>query len=339
MKQKELVSIVVPVYQAERYLERGILSVLAQTYRPIEILLIDDGSLDKSPEICDAYAEKYPEISVYHRVHKGVSAARNYGISQAKGTYIQFMDADDEMLPRMIEYLVQSIEEENTYMAVCGYEVVDKNVYRQENFGGRNRWNGCSSMNHAYEIVQRDLLSVTWNKLYIRARIRDLYDESMVICEDSVFCIRYFMRNPKVAVCSKILYRYHSNNNDLRKYRIFRYKDIEKLFYDNCRLVRHISDKQKRRMARRHIAEVFFYGVYTYIFEVLPYADLSVKEKRAVLRDIIHDNMYHRILSKLRRLHFKEECYRAASMLHSDRMLYAMIIGRSWLINKGKKYV
>lgn len=336
MKQKDLVSIIVPVYQAETYLERGIISILAQTYRPIEILLIEDGATDKSGEICDAYAKRYSEISVFHREHKGVSAARNYGILQAKGKYIQFVDADDEMMPEMIEKLVHTIQSKGSYMAVCGYEVVGATTSGKEEFGGRQCWNGCCDMHHAYEIIQSDLLSVTWNKLYIRDRILNLYEESMMICEDSVFCTRYFMQNPKVAVCPQVLYRYYLHDTGLQKHRIYRYKDIKKYFYLNCKLVQCISEKEKRKKARYHAARVFFYGVYTYIFERLPLSDINRKEKRSILHDILHDDIYIHTVSKLRRMYFKENCYRLASVLQSEGILYVMIWCRNKLINKGK---
>ena len=336
MNQEALVSVIIPVYQAEKYLERGILSVLKQTYRSIELILVDDGSTDKSAGICDAYAEKYSEISVYHRKHQGVSAARNYGISKANGVYVQFMDADDEMLPGMLEQLVATIQEKNAFMAVCGYVVMDKNFSKQEVYGQWRHLEHCLGAHHIYEIVQSDLLSVTWNKLYIRKRIADLYDESAVICEDSMFCVRYFMRNPKVAVCSQILYRYYAGKSELCKPRVYRYRDIEKYFRVNCKLVSYIPNSEKRKVARYHAARVFYYGVYTYIFEKLPQTDIGLKEKRALLREILQNKTYISTVSKLRRLYWKEECYRVASVLQSDKVLYAMIWCRNIILHKGK---
>lgn len=332
--QKELVSIIIPVYQAKRYLERGIISALSQTYRPIEILLIDDGSTDGSEKICDQYGEKYSEIRTYHREHAGVSATRNFGIGQAKGKYIQFADADDEMKPKMIEKLVHAIEKEDAGMAACGYEVFNRKKCLKENITGGNRKIKCYKMNDIYEIVTSNLLSVTWNKLYIREQIRDLYDESMIICEDSVFCTRYFLNHPKVAVCPEILYRYYCNGNHMSEQRVFCYGDIKRYFSLNRSLVHLMSDEEKKKKARCHIAEVFFYGVYTYIFEALPNAKIGIKNKLAVLREVIGDKVYIHTIRRMKKLHFKEKCYRMASLCRNERLLYVAVLCRERMIGK-----
>ena len=91
----DLVSIIIPVFNVDKYIGKTIEKLLNQTYLNIEILLIDDGSTDKSGKICDLYAEKYNKIKVFHQKNKGVSSARNLGINNAKGKYIIFVDADD----------------------------------------------------------------------------------------------------------------------------------------------------------------------------------------------------------------------------------------------------
>lgn len=102
--KKELVSIIVPVYNAKGYLERCIESLLKQTYSEIEILIIDDGSTDGSSEICDKYLQ-YSKVKVYHKINGGVSSARNYGLARAKGKWIFFVDSDDYVLENFVEYL------------------------------------------------------------------------------------------------------------------------------------------------------------------------------------------------------------------------------------------
>lgn len=92
---KDLISIIVPVYKVEKYLRRCIQSIICQTYSNIEIILVDDGSPDRCPEICDEYASKDERIKVIHQENKGVSAARNAGLDAAKGEYVAFVDSDD----------------------------------------------------------------------------------------------------------------------------------------------------------------------------------------------------------------------------------------------------
>lgn len=120
MNHKEpLISIIVPVYNVEKYLKRCLNSILAQTYSNIEILLIDDGSTDQSGQICDDFAKLDSRIHVLHKVNGGVSTARNLGIKQAKGEYVTFVDSDDYVDEDLISYLYGLIQYANTKMSVC----------------------------------------------------------------------------------------------------------------------------------------------------------------------------------------------------------------------------
>lgn len=339
--QKELVSIVIPVYQSARYLQRAVDSVLAQTYRPIEILLIDDGSTDQSGKLCDRLARKHAEITVYHREHKGVSAARNYGISQAQGKYIQFVDSDDEAMPNMTELMVMALQRSRAYMAVCGYEIIEKDTKRQQSFEHIPYVSKAISTERLYDIVKYDLLSVTWNKMYVRERIRHLYDETLLLCEDSVFCTEYFMDNPKVTICPELLYRYHQKdgNLNLRGCRIWGYPGIKKYYARNRRLVQGILNKSQQKDAKKHIDRVFFYGVYTYIFEAMPYSGLRRAERIAFLESIMRDEVYQAVVPGLKKLYCKELCYKIASTMQNGSLLHFMIQCRKCFISKGKKNV
>ena len=102
-KEKILISIVVPVYNVEAYVAECLDSLCAQTYEDIEILLVDDGSSDRSGEICDSYAQKDERIRVFHTVNSGVSEARNRGIEEAEGDYLVFVDSDDKIHPQLLK--------------------------------------------------------------------------------------------------------------------------------------------------------------------------------------------------------------------------------------------
>ncbi|HEM5188819.1 TPA: glycosyltransferase, partial [Streptococcus suis] len=106
---KILLSVIIPVYQVEKYLKRCIDSVLAQKFIDYEIILVDDGSTDSSPEICDEYSIEHPHISVIHKENGGLSDARNVGIKHAVGEYIFFLDSDDWISPTMFESLKEII--------------------------------------------------------------------------------------------------------------------------------------------------------------------------------------------------------------------------------------
>ena len=106
-----LVSIIVPVYNAEKTLERCVDSILNQTYQEYELLLVDDGSTHSSAALCDGYAARDPRVRVFHKENAGVSNARNLALAQARGTYLQFLDSDDWITPEATASLVSSVED------------------------------------------------------------------------------------------------------------------------------------------------------------------------------------------------------------------------------------
>ena len=120
-----LVSVIVPVYNVESFVEKCLCSILNQTYRNLEIVLVDDGSTDKSGLICDRFSEKDKRIRVIHKEHQGVSSARNTGIEVCSGGFISFVDSDDYIHPEMIGSLVSLLMEKKAEMAICGFEYVD----------------------------------------------------------------------------------------------------------------------------------------------------------------------------------------------------------------------
>ena len=124
MKENDLISVIVPVYNVEKYLEKSVLSIKNQTYNNIEILLIDDGSTDSSSKICDKLAKNNHSIKVFHKKNGGLSDARNYGIKKSKGKYICFVDSDDLINNFMIEELYDSIIKNNAQVSVCNFKYI-----------------------------------------------------------------------------------------------------------------------------------------------------------------------------------------------------------------------
>ena len=119
-----LISVVVPVYNVEEFLDDCIRSIVNQTYTNLEIILVDDGSTDQSPEICDEWMRRDPRIKVIHKSNGGVSSARNIGIEQATGEYLGFVDSDDYIYPQMYEYLLTLLAKSTLKIAACTHKVV-----------------------------------------------------------------------------------------------------------------------------------------------------------------------------------------------------------------------
>ena len=122
---EQLISIIVAVYNVEKYLNKCVESIINQTYRELEIILVDDGSKDNSGKMCDEWANKDSRIHVIHKPNGGLSDARNYGLEVAQGRWIGFMDGDDYIKPDMYERLFDNRVENG--MTVCGYYIVENN--------------------------------------------------------------------------------------------------------------------------------------------------------------------------------------------------------------------
>ncbi len=172
----EKISIIVPVYQVEKYLEKCINSILAQTYKNLEIILVDDGSTDNCPAICDRFQAEDPRIKVIHQENGGLSHARNVGMEHATGDFIGFVDSDDWIEPNMYEVLMSALQETGADVAVCNRQVEyedskpmqinqkspEKKLYSPED-ALRKIFNGENS-----------IFFYAWNKLYKRNVLADI---------------------------------------------------------------------------------------------------------------------------------------------------------------------
>lgn len=147
MCEEKLLSVIVPVYKVEPYLHRCVDSIRIQTYKNLQIILVDDGSPDNCGKICDEYTELDARIIAVHQKNRGLSGARNTGLRYAKGEYVAFVDSDDWIVPMMYETLVGMIEKNDLDMARCGIIETDGNGREHVlNWGGR--W--ASSQGNAY---------------------------------------------------------------------------------------------------------------------------------------------------------------------------------------------
>lgn len=163
----ELVSVIVPIYGVEEYLEKCINSIINQTYKNLEIILVDDGSPDRCPEICDEYAIKDSRIKVIHKKNGGLSDARNAGLDVAKGDYFVFVDSDDWIESTMIEHLLNTCKKFNVNLAACGRYVTDGVDIKGVAFKGAEIV--YSTEEALNEILSGKSLDVAaWDKIYAR---------------------------------------------------------------------------------------------------------------------------------------------------------------------------
>lgn len=225
------VSIIVPVYNAEEYIERCLNSLLAQTYTNTEIIIIDDGSVDGSPRICDNYAGSHDRIRIIRTANGGVSAARNRGISEAGGEYLTFVDADDCLKPEMVSYLVFCLEETGSDVAGCGFfsfaaakdaggidigePVKEEPVQQSDDNGQRWKTYGELELLDGEGFIEQGILNGDtrcWSKVYRRKAVRDIrYEEGMTIGEDMLFLLALAEKNARFCRSPYKGYAYYSN--------------------------------------------------------------------------------------------------------------------------------
>ena len=215
----ESVSIIVPVYNAESRLGRCVDSILKQDWPEIEVILVDDGSRDGSLALMEEYARRDPRVKAVHKPNGGVSSARNRGLEEARGTYVQFADADDWLPLESTKLLVREMERSGAQLAVGDfYRVVEDNVSRK---GSIDRGGVLTRPEYADEMMRSpaDLYyGVLWNKLYRReiiARENLRMDENVNFSEDMIFNLEYLLHVDTVAVLKAPVYYYHLTRGSL----------------------------------------------------------------------------------------------------------------------------
>lgn len=218
----DLVSVIIPVYKVERYLCACVDSVLSSTYTKLEVILVDDGSPDNCPEICDTYAAQDARVRVIHQENQGLCAARNAGLQAATGSYIAFVDSDDTVSPYLYEKLVEAIESENADWAACEYtrkiDTLPVDACPKE--CQMHILEGLESVISVLVCAPaiRKITwtgSYVWNKLYRRKLIINPFLVGCLNVEDLQFNWDYLQNNSKLVIVSSALYFYRVNEESI----------------------------------------------------------------------------------------------------------------------------
>ncbi len=213
----DLISVIVPIYNVSPYLKECVDSIRNQTYGNLQILLVDDGSTDESGRIADQYAEEDGRIRVIHRENGGLSAARNTGLSVAKGTYVSFIDSDDVISCRFIETLYTAVKENQVSIAQCGfqcfYDTVPTEGKRPK--AGIRMYHRIKMQEQLYRHKTGTEAVVVWNKLYHKKIFHKLGFPEGMNHEDEGTTYRLFDRADRIAVCREPLYYYRKRQGSI----------------------------------------------------------------------------------------------------------------------------
>lgn len=250
--KKELVSIVVAVYQAEEYLRQCVDSILGQTYGNIEIILVDDGSTDQSPEICDYYASQDERVIVIHQDNKGLAATRNVGISESHGSYIAFIDCDDVISPLFVETLLKACIDNSADLAICDYIAV------KEDFSILPRQNNtvCRVVDNADAVCRNASVNiryiVVWNKLYHRSLFDDIRFVPGTFHDDEFVIWKILLKARCIVETNAILNYYRKRSDSImgKRFSLGRLDKITALkektrFLEECGLEQAAIETQK----------------------------------------------------------------------------------------------
>lgn len=211
--EKERISVIVAVYNVEKYLSKCIESILNQTYKNLEIILIDDGSSDKSGDICDSYAKQDSRIKVIHRENKGIAYTRNEGLDTAKGDYITFVDSDDYIHPQMYELMMRKLREQNADVVACDYLELPENENPSICKLDMNsiHTNTIETMQEKKKYIYLDKYvdsTLVWNKIIKRELWDGIRCSKNGIYEDETISFRVLYYAKKIIYLNEKLYYY-----------------------------------------------------------------------------------------------------------------------------------
>lgn len=318
--KEELISIIVPVYKVEKYIHECIDSILSQTYKNIELLLIDDGSPDNCPRICDNYALKDKRIKVYHKKNGGLSDARNFGIDNSTGKYLMFIDSDDYIEKDMVELLYKNLKLNNADISICDCTFIykDKKIKndKRTDFLVMNREQALSELNK-----QNGFGFAAWNKLYKKEIFKKIRFPIGKINEDWYIMYKIFSQVKKAVYQPDSKYNYRQRKSSISKNTLINYNPI--LASSRCR--RFIINKYPISSNEAYGNEI--------IADISVYNKLMLIKKCKIKKDYIRKNIKRNIY----RMNSLNNYFKISKILQIYMILYIPIMYKLIYIIKEKK--
>ncbi len=255
---EKLVSVIIPVYNVERYLEKCLISVLSQSNENCEIIIVDDGSTDASPDICDYYEENYELVRVIHKQNGGLSSARNIGLKSANGKYVLFLDSDDWIKNNAISYLTNKMNEFE--LDVFGFSGVVIYPEKEESLYQNINDNLCDIVSNGLELLN---ISVPLSTVPFYMIKRDFLMKNGlcfwegIYYEDLDFTLHLFLLNPKIMLSKKKMYFYNKREGSITS------NVSEKKIIDMCLIIdklineyKNYLDSQKKAIAKTLVSYI-----------------------------------------------------------------------------------
>lgn len=277
------ISIIVPVYNVEKYIKRCVDSLLEQTYSDIEIILVDDGAKDNSGSLCDDLAKNDDRIKVFHKENGGLSSARNYGIEKATGDYVCFVDSDDYVSPDYCRKMIEVSQSENADIVVCNYirfsgERCTESIDSTDAYQVFNR---VDALKNLYAL-DGERYTLAWNKLYKRSVIADIRYPESLINEDEFTTYKFLLNADKIVTMDDVLYFYFKNDNSIT---------TNAKYLENLDVFKALEERRGILEKRSDMSEVLKLHDKTYLNRI-------IFRNRDLIK--INKNMYKDLLGKYR---------------------------------------
>lgn len=305
---KNKVSIVVPVYKVEKYLEKCINSIINQTLKEIEIILVDDGSPDKCGEICDYYSKLDNRVRVIHKINNGLAEARNSGMDIATGEYICFVDSDDWVEPYYVERMYNKVKKHDSDICMCGFYIdyQDENYTQIVNCKKDYDINGRDNYGLEFiEIINGIGFVLAWNKLYrldLLKKNNIKFSKDVLITEDLVFNCKVLKKIDRLSVVGEPLYHYiRYDGTILSKYQSSYYeKQITKLRYQVVRDMLNSFGSIPLKEINRISEGFYLVGIHDSIYNLFRKdCNLTFMEKNEIFKKyIFSDDQASKIVSQ-----------------------------------------
>ena len=305
LKMNELISIIVPVYKVERYLEKCIKSLINQTYQNIEIILVDDGSTDNCPQICDDFATKDKRIRVIHKANGGLSSARNVGLDAAKGEYISFIDSDDYVAADMIERAYSAMVAQDAELCIFGIKWIYENGTAYDKVVPSPICDETLTKSQALDKLCRSdyfYYVTAQNKMYKRTIFNNIRFPEGKIHEDEFTVHHIFDSCLKIVSIKEELYYYVQRENSIM-HSGFSIKRVDGVyaFLDRCNYSKRKNLKKLKFQS--------YYQAYSLAMSCLRYCDFykNKKKLKKMVRDVVKADLFNLRNIKLLALYFKKK--------------------------------
>ena len=279
MKEDVLISVIVPIYKVEKYLDRCIESLVNQTYQNLEIILVDDGSPDNCPQMCDDWAKKDSRTKVIHKENGGLSDARNAGMQVATGDLIAYIDSDDWIDTDAFEKMYLTMQSDNSDIVSCGVKWVAENgtLLHEVTVKQNEALDTACAMSEI--IADGKLKQHVWNKLYRRRVVEDIPFEKGKYHEDVFWSYQTIGRANKVSLMAESFYNYVQRSDSImgENYSVKRLDALDAM-------------QQRCQYVKEHFPDLYNQALYTYIGSCMYHLQCALRSKQdaAVIENIVN---------------------------------------------------